>query len=240
MTLVDDGRSSLETAPDLLTDLLGYRTNALPFLVHLLKTAECRKDVTCFWKFLGLFAECFFLLKVLLEIIVAKFLVDLESVIELLSYCAESLPENIDFLRIDGTNFLELLLKILEDVVLLTNTIGIRSNGIHLVENLILLCKVFSHLLVACFDHDGTSFFLDSKELFQFRLQVVGLRLISSWIAIVIDKLLKFCINLLLTNLVIEHLEIVDLGLRLLCCFVSNDRQTIDDLLSVGIELLFE
>ena len=190
MTLVDDRRGSLKTSPYFLAYLLGYRTNAFPLFVHFLKTAECREDITRISEFLSLYAERFFLFKILLKIIVAKLLVDFESVIELLAYCAVSLPENVDFLRIHCTYFLELSLKILKQRVLLTDTVGIRRNGIHLIKDFLFLCKVVCHLLITSHNHNCTSFFLNVQKFFQFGLKFIGCRFISSRISIVIDKLL--------------------------------------------------
>ena len=82
--LIDNCRCSLETLPDLLTELFCNGSILLPLLMKRLKFAERSYNILAFSKFLCLRTQLLLCLDILLEIKIPEFTIYLEHIIKLL------------------------------------------------------------------------------------------------------------------------------------------------------------
>ena len=83
VSLVHSSSSSLETLPDLLSELLSNRTELLPLLMKFLKFTESLNHILVLSKFLSKLAELLLSLKILLEVKVTKLTIYLDHIVEL-------------------------------------------------------------------------------------------------------------------------------------------------------------
>ena len=82
MLLVDNRAGSLEPAPNLLTQLLGYRAYFAILCVEFLQLVESRDDIFFLVEFLSSLAELGLCLKILLEVVFTSLVVELQQVVE--------------------------------------------------------------------------------------------------------------------------------------------------------------
>ena len=115
--LVDNSASSLETFPNLLSQLLGNRTDFAILLVEVLKLVEGRNNILFLIEFLCSLAELGLGFKILLEVIFASFAVQLEHVVELLYIELIVLPYLVCLVCRDVFDFLPFLLQGLEVLI---------------------------------------------------------------------------------------------------------------------------
>ena len=111
--------------------------------MELLQLAEGDDDVGLFCQFLGCLAEGGLALQVLLEVVGAEFVAQLEGVVECLDCLLVGFPEGGG---VFGWHFLDvvpLLLKFLEVVVATVNLVGIVRERFYLVDD-------FEFLLIVC------------------------------------------------------------------------------------------
>ena len=84
MHLIDTGRSRTEPLPYLLSELLGHRTALLPLLVQFLELIESLYHIGIVLQRLSPLAKSGLKFQILLEIQIAKLIVYLDQVIEIL------------------------------------------------------------------------------------------------------------------------------------------------------------
>ena len=82
--LVDHGAGILEAGPDRLAQILGYRTDFAVLLMQVLQLVEGRDNVWLFCQFFGSLTQLGLRLQVLLEVVLARLVVELQQVVELL------------------------------------------------------------------------------------------------------------------------------------------------------------
>ena len=170
--LVDHSCSCLESLPDALAELLCNRAVLLPLLVQLLELAECLNHILLLSKRLCLLTKLFLGLKILLEVKITKFAIDLYHIIELLHIeliCLCKVSIALCRYRTDGsptgldlTECRECRIYIL---LLLKKCLKVSNHSLFLseivlpllIEGLIILCTfllIFIILLLeACFDN---------------------------------------------------------------------------------------
>ena len=85
MTLVNDGRCSLEALPNLLTQFLANGTNLTIFLMEFLQLMEGADNIFFICQLLSSFTKLGLQLQILLEVILTGLAIQLEQIIELLN-----------------------------------------------------------------------------------------------------------------------------------------------------------
>ena len=128
---VDDGAGSLEARPDLFTQIFGYRTYLTILCVQFLQLMEGTDHVGHLVQSLCFLAELRLGFKVLLEVILTCFTVEVEQVIELLYVELVVAPHLIGFLWGHRLDVLELLLQFLELIIVF---VGFLRGGSHCLD----------------------------------------------------------------------------------------------------------
>ena len=117
MLLVNHGAGSLESAPDLLAQFLGNRTDFTVLLVQVLQLMEGRDDILFLIEFFGSFAERSLCLEVFLEVIFTCLTVELQKVVELLHVELVVLPYLVRLVGRHGLDIFPFLLQGLEVII---------------------------------------------------------------------------------------------------------------------------
>ena len=115
--LVDHGACRLETAPDLLAQFLGNRTDFAVLLVQVLQLVEGRDDIRLLVELFSSFAECGLSLEVFLEVIFTCLAVEFQKVVELLHVELVVAPQLISLVGRHGLDILPFLLQGLEVII---------------------------------------------------------------------------------------------------------------------------
>ena len=110
VTLVDDGRRSLKTCPNLFAQFFGYRSNFAVLLMQFLQLVEGTNYVFFVGKVLSRFTQLRLQLQVFLEIIFARFPIEVQQVVKLLNVQLVVAPQFASVLWGYGLNLFPLLL----------------------------------------------------------------------------------------------------------------------------------
>ena len=140
--LVDRAGSGFEACPQFLAQLLGHGAYLAPVVVELLQFPEGGDNVGLLVQGLGFLAQLLLQLQILLEVVVAQFLVHLQHVIETLGGALELLPD----LGVGGgghfAGILEVLLQLLHAVELAVDVVGIVGDLVDEGDDLALLLQI--------------------------------------------------------------------------------------------------
>ena len=148
VALVHLGRGILEAIPQLLAQLLGHGADAPPLVVKQLQLLEGGHHVVVGEQGFGGLAQSGFLLEVLLEVVVAQLLVNLQQVVEVLDASLETLPQARYGSRGKLAGLFEGLLQLLEAGILLVDIVRIGGNRFHLFQNLLLAGQILLALFL--------------------------------------------------------------------------------------------
>ena len=213
MTLIDDGRCSLEALPDLLAVLLADRTHLTVLVVEFLQLEEGADGVGLVGQSLGSLAEARLGLEILLEVELAGFAVKLQQVVELLDVELVVAPQLVGPLCGHALDVAPLLLQGFE---LLVGLAGLLWRGNHRLDflddvKLTLQVSLFLGLLLA---EELLATLLDDAHLsLEDFFVVVRAHLVSLRVATAIEVLLQIGLTLCNVQLVEDSLQIVDLVL---------------------------
>ena len=168
VTLVDDGRSRLETIPHLIAQFLSYRTGFAELSVQLLQLVEGANHIFLLGELLSGFADARFNLQVLLEVIFAHLMIDAQEVVALLHIVVVVFPSVGDVFGRDGANFLPLGLECFESIVVFVDLLSVCGKTFDLLDDSELsrqICLAFSFSL---FSHFCTAHLDICQELLVF------------------------------------------------------------------------
>ena len=196
MTLVDDGRCSLEACPDLLAQLLGNGTCLTILLVKFLQLVECADYIFLIGELLSSLTQLGLYLKILLEIVLASLRVELQQVVILLDIELVVAPQLAGFLCRHSLDVLPLLLQFLKLIVRLVGLIGRCSHCLDTFDDGELLLKVGLLLGFLLQEHLCTFFAHYSHLLLECFFVFVGHNLVCCGIATALDVFLQTCFAL--------------------------------------------
>ena len=157
MFLVDDCRSLLELCPYVFAYLLGDGSRLLPFLMEGLQLAECLQHIGIVGQRLGLLDETHLGLEVLLEVVVAQLVAELQQIVELLDVELIVLPELRGTLGRHGLYLLPLVLQGLELVEVLVGLLGRGGELLYALQDFELTLQVGLLLLFYRFLDGGAT-----------------------------------------------------------------------------------
>ena len=235
MTLVDDGRCSLEACPDLLAQLLGNGTSLTILLMKFLQLVECADYIFLIGELLSSLTQLGLYLKILLEIVLASLRVELQQVVILLDIELVVAPQLAGFLCRHSLDVLPLLLQFLKLIVRLVGLIGRCSHCLDTFDDGELLLKVGLLLGFLLQEHLCTFFAHHSHLLFECFFVFVGHNLVCCGIATAFDVFLQTCfalgdvqlveyslkqINLIFVRIVIALCYLLQAFYNLLLCLV--------------------
>ena len=196
MTLVDDGRCSLEAGPYLLAQLLGNGACLAILLMEFLQLVERADYVLLVGKLLCSLTQLGLYLKILLEIVLASLRVELQQVVILLNVELIVAPQLAGFICRHSLDVLPLLLQFLKFVVRLVGFIGRCSHGLDTFDDGEFLLKVSLLLSFLLQEHLCTFFAHYSHLLLECFFVFVGHNLVCCGIATALDVFLQTCFAL--------------------------------------------
>ena len=201
--------------------------------MQLLQLTEGCNDVGLLGECLGLCAEHCLGLKVLLEIVFAELVVNLQHVIELLAEQLVLFPQWCYLALWYVLDFFPCCLHCAELVYLGGALRCLVYKFLQLVEELQFLLKVILHLFFLCSQPCVALCLYLAKVLFECLFKLVGLWYKECFLAALGNVLLDGCFNLSCAHAVELYLECLDLGLAVerIVAF-SNSLETLDDFLT--------
>ena len=156
---IDDSRSGFKLLPDFLADFLGNGADGTPAIVETLESAESSDRIRHGFESLSLIDEETLGLEIFLEVEIAKFLINLQIIVETLNDALESLPNFSFGSSGDILDSLEILLELLELRELGVDIIDITGNFLHRSDNFLLLFEVGSAAFFVSYEISCTFFF---------------------------------------------------------------------------------
>ena len=140
---VDLRHEFLEVIPNLVTLFARHRTDFAPLLEDLLHVAVGRHDVWLLDQFFSGLGEFQLTFEVLLEVVIAQLMVDLDDVVETFGLDLVVVPKFLDVLLRYGVILFPFLLDFAELVVSPVEVVRAFDEGFHTVDEVQLLEIVF-------------------------------------------------------------------------------------------------
>jgi len=152
MTFVDDCSCSLEAVPDFFADFFCNRTDIVPLCIKLLQLTVSGNNVTFVRQFLDSFAKKGFLFQILLEIIIAELIVNLDDVVELFRVMLIFFPQFVGMFLRNKLDFLPSCLKVFELIINFVEVVLTCDKLLQLVDELKFQCIIggFNFILFSC------------------------------------------------------------------------------------------
>ena len=205
---------SLEACPNLVTLFFGHGSRVAEFLVQLLPLVEGRHDIRFCRQLFGCLAQALLDFQILLEVVLAEFVVQLQQVVEFLHIELIVFPQ---FVHLGGGHegyFVPLLLQLLELSVVLVGVIGRFHQFLQLFDDGELYLQVHFPLFLLFGGQFAPLFFDDGHDILEFFFRRVrgGNKVFGR--ASVFNELFLGRFLFSVVQLVEGLLQAVDVGLR--------------------------
>ena len=239
VALVDDGRGSLEACPHLFAQVFRHRADLAILGVELLQLVEGADDVGLLSELLSSFAELCLQFQVLLEVVFAGFVVELQQVVELLNVELVVAPQLIGLLGRHSLDVAPLLLQLLELLIGAVGLVGRGCHALYLLDDLKFLLQVLLLLSFLSLEYLG-AFLLDDVHFgLEHFFKVVGAHYVVIGVAATVDVFLQLLFALGDVQLVEYRLQQVYFVFLRVFFTVSNFLHAVEHFLLRGVDFLF-